>query len=68
MQLVILALHPVKPAQRLNVRWNKKDQMQTEKWLIKLLSQSPDNKSQSNIAIHELSSMVNLDDISEVSI
>lgn len=68
LQLVILALHPVKPAQRLDVRWNKKDQMQTEKWLIKLLTQCPDKKSQSNIVIPELSSMVNLDDISEVSI
>ncbi len=67
-QLVVLALHPVKPAQRLNVRWNKKAQMQTEKWLIKLLTQSSENNSPSNVANNELSSMVNLDDISEVSI
>jgi hypothetical protein len=67
-QLVVLALHPIKPAQRLDVRWNKKDQMQTEKWLIKLLIQSPENNSPSNVANNELSSMVNLDDISEVSI
>lgn len=67
-QLVVLALHPIKPAQRLDVRWNKKDQMQTEKWLIKLLTQSPENNSPSNVANNELSPMVNLDDISEVSI
>ncbi|MFN6456133.1 MAG: hypothetical protein RM022_028605 [Nostoc sp. EfeVER01] len=67
-QLVVLALHPDKAAQRLDVRWNKKDQMQTEKWLIKLLTQSPDNKSQSNIVIPELSSMVNLEAIPEVKI
>jgi len=42
--------------------------MQTEKWLIKLLTQSPDKKSQSNIVIPELSSMVNLEAIPEVKI
>lgn len=67
-QLVVLALHPVKPAQRLNVRWNKKDEMQTEKWLIKLLTKPQDEKSQSNIVIPELSSMVNLEAIPEVKI
>ncbi|BAY35529.1 hypothetical protein NIES37_70260 (plasmid) [Tolypothrix tenuis PCC 7101] len=67
-QLVVLALHPVKPAQRLDVDWNTKNHRQTEKWLIKLLTQSPDNKSQSNIVIPELSSMVNLEAIPEVKI
>jgi hypothetical protein len=67
-QLVVLALHPVKPAQRLDVRWNKKDHRQTEKWLIKLLSQSQEDKSQSNLVIPELSSKIDLEDIAEVKI
>jgi hypothetical protein len=67
-QLVILALDPIKPPQRLDICWNKKFHQQTERWLIKLLNQPQENDAQSNIANHELSSLVNLDDISEVSI
>ena len=69
MQLVILALDPVKPAQRLNIRWNKKYHRQTEKWLIKLLNQPQENDAQSNQINQEItSSIINLADISEVSI
>ncbi|WP_242046827.1 MULTISPECIES: hypothetical protein [Calothrix] len=68
MQLVILALHPVKPAQRLDVSWNTKNHRQTEKWLIKLLTQSQENNLPFNIVNSELTSMVDLEDISEVSI
>jgi hypothetical protein len=66
-QLVILALHPVKPAQRLDVRWNTKNHRQTEKWLIKLLTQSQENNLPFNIINSELTSMVDLEDISEVN-
>ncbi|WP_323245203.1 hypothetical protein [Nodularia spumigena] len=68
MQLVILAVHPVKPPQRLDIRWKQKQHRQTERWLIKLLSQTQDNNSPSNQANQQLSSMVNLDDISEITI
>ncbi|MEH1964852.1 MAG: hypothetical protein V7L05_34490 [Nostoc sp.] len=67
-QLVVLALHPVKPAQRLDVRWNKKDQMQTEEWLIKLLTKPKDNPSKIREASNNLSSMTNLDAILEIQI
>ncbi|MBD2666925.1 hypothetical protein B6N60_04927 [Richelia sinica FACHB-800] len=68
MQLVILALDPVKPAQRLNICWHKKYHRQTEKWLIKLLNQPQENDAQSNKINQDISSLVNLNDISEVSI
>lgn len=69
MQLVILALDPVKPPQRLNIRWNKKYHRQTERWLIKLLNQPQENDAKSNQINQEItSSIINLADISEVSI
>jgi hypothetical protein len=68
MQLVILALDSIKPPKRLDIRWNKKFHQQTEKWLIKLLTQSQENDAQSNKINQDISSLVNLDDISEVSI
>ncbi|WP_071192258.1 hypothetical protein [Trichormus sp. NMC-1] len=67
-QLVILALDPVKPPQRLNIRWHKKYHRQTEKWLIKLLNQPQENNLTSNQINQEISAMVNLDNISEVNI
>ncbi|MBD2341483.1 hypothetical protein H6G64_31535 [Calothrix sp. FACHB-156] len=67
-KLVILALHPVKTAQRLDVRWTKKNHRQTEKGLIKLLTQSQENNSPFNIVNSELASIVDLEHISEVSI
>ena len=69
MQLVIIALDAVKPPQRLNIRWNKKYHRQTERWLIKLLNQPQENDAKSNQINQEItSSIINLADISEVSI
>lgn len=68
-QLVIVAVDPIKPAQRLDINWNQKLHYQTEKWLIKLLSQTQDNNLISNQANQKItSSMMNLNDIPEVRI
>jgi hypothetical protein len=69
MQLVIVAVDPIKPAQRLDINWTQKLHQQTEKWLIKLLSQPQDNNLISNQLNQEItSSMTNLDNIPEVRI
>lgn len=69
LQLVIVAVDPIKPAQRLDINWNNKLHQQTEKWLIKLLSQTQDNNLISNQVNKEItSSMINLDNIPEVRI
>ncbi|MGM3309767.1 hypothetical protein ACSQ6I_27925 [Anabaena sp. WFMT] len=67
-QLVIVAVDPIKPAQRLDINWTQKLHQQTEKWLIKLLSQTQDNNLTSNQVNQQISAMVNLDNISEVNI
>ncbi|WP_353933055.1 hypothetical protein WJM97_10945 [Okeanomitos corallinicola TIOX110] len=68
-QLVIVAVDPVKPAQRLDINWTQKLHQQTEKWLIKLLSQTQDNNLISKQVNQEIiSSMINLDNIPETNI
>lgn len=67
-QLVIVAVDPIKPAQRLDINWNKKWHYQTEQWLIKLLSKPQDNNLPSNPISRDVSSMVCLENISEQSI
>ncbi|MBK1988524.1 hypothetical protein A0J48_013415 [Sphaerospermopsis aphanizomenoides BCCUSP55] len=68
-QLVIVAVDPVKPAQRLDINWNNKLHYQTERWLIKLLSQTQDNNLTSKQVNQEItSSMINLDNIPEIRI
>ncbi len=68
-QLVIVAVDPIKPAQRLDINWTQKLHQQTERWLIKLLSQTQDNNLISNQVNKEIiSSMINLNDIPEVRI
>jgi hypothetical protein len=68
MQPVILALDPVKPPQRLNIRWNKKYHRQTEKWLIKLLNQPQENDKQTRKMDNQLPSFININTIPEVEI
>lgn len=68
LQLVILALHPVKKAQRINIRWSKKYHQQTERWLIQLLNQPTETELQTPAINSEILSLIDLEAIPEVKL
>jgi hypothetical protein len=68
LQLVILALHPVKKAQRINIRWSKKYHQQTERWLIQLLNQPRETELQTPAINSEILSLIDLEAIPEVKL
>jgi hypothetical protein len=66
LSLIILALHPVLPAQKLRLQWNQTQQDQTQQWLIQLLTQ-PINLPVPEIHTNtDYSVLLNLDAIPEV--
>ena len=68
LSLIILALHPSLPAQKLRLQWDQTQQDQTQEWLMQLLTQP------TNIPVPEIhtntdySLLLNLDAIPEVSL
>ena len=68
LSLIVLALNPSLPAQKLRLQWDQTQQDQTQQWLMQLLTQST---SPPCLDVHkedDYSLLLNLDAIPEVSL
>lgn len=64
--LIILALHPSLPAQKLRLQWDQMQQDQTQQWLIQLLTQPTALPEPEIYKNNDYSLLLNLDAIPEV--
>lgn len=73
LQLIVLALHPTRPAQKVQFAWDRKQHRQVKNWLLTAIEQKT---KQTVIKVNgyqktqpeELELAINLDEINEVSI
>lgn len=66
LSLVIVALHPSLPAQKLRLQWDRRQQDQTQQWLMQLLTQPTDIPEPEIYKNNDYSLLLNLDAIPEV--
>jgi len=66
LSLIVVALHPTLPAQKLRLQWDEIQQNQTQQWLIQLLTQPTDLQSPQIHNNTDYSLLLNLDTIPEV--
>ena len=66
LSLIILALHPSLPAQKLRLQWDQTQQDQTQQWLIQLLNQPTKLPVPEIRTNNDYSLLLNLDAIPEV--
>jgi hypothetical protein len=66
LSLIVLALHPSLPAQKLRLQWDQTQQDQTQQWLMQILTQPIKLPVPEIHTITDYSSLLNLDGIPEV--
>ncbi|OUC14554.1 MAG: hypothetical protein B0A82_11500 [Alkalinema sp. CACIAM 70d] len=66
LSLIVLALHPSLPAQKLRLQWDQTQQDQTQQWLIQLLTQPTAQPEPKNHKNNNYSLLFDLDEIPEV--
>ncbi len=73
LQLIVLALHPTRPAQKVQFAWDRKQHRQVKNWLLTAIEQETKQTVVKVNGYHktqpeEVETAINLDEINEVSI
>jgi len=73
LQLIVLALHPTRPAQKVQFAWDRKQHRQVKNWLLTAIEQETKQTVIKVNGYHqaqpeEVETAINLDEINEVSI